>query len=106
MAREYTTDEVREMFMNHIRGLISYWDDVLDRTPREKLSGLAHSILVTLDGGSIAVPGFIVAPCPHESDRQHHSDQDENWFPENHENEDKINGDIAGNLHALLYKTS
>ncbi len=83
--REYTTEEVREQFLDHIAHMIVYWEQE-GRAPtlREKMSGLAFSFLTTLDGGG-DLPGFIVAPTPHESDRKYHQEQGENWYPENHE---------------------
>ena len=100
-CREYTEDEVRDMFMGHIRMLINYWDkETRKPTRREALEGFAHSFLVLLDGGS-ALPGFIVAPRPHADDKKFHQENGENWFPENHESNVKC--DIGGYLHELLY---
>lgn len=49
--REYTPEEVRAMFLQHIRTLVTYWERVPQApTAREKLEGLAFSILVTLEG--------------------------------------------------------
>jgi len=80
--REYTPEEVRTMFLDYIRGLVKYWARE-DRVPdvKEKLEGLAFSILVTLDGESGGLPCFDVVPCPHESDKEYHRDNGENWFP-------------------------
>ena len=109
MSHEYTTDEVRDNFMEHIRELIHYWSTIElpatlhdDDLIKRRVSGVVHSLLVTLDGGSAALPGFIVAPCPHEDDRQYHIDEDEDYYPENHNS--IVNADISGYLHELLYK--
>ena len=98
--REFTTEEVREQFMNHVRMLIDYWDNVEDRTSKEKISGFAHSLLATIDGSSAELPAFVLAPVPHESDKDYHIDNEENYYSENQ----NVNCDIAGGLHDLLYK--
>ena len=95
--REYTTEEIREKFMNHIRGLIDYWDGVEKETTKEKIEGFAFSLLATLDGSSMDLPGFVLAPAPHEDDKQYHIDNNENYYPEN-----VSDSDIAGYLHELI----
>lgn len=102
MSREKTTEEVREEFLDHVRYLVSYWDRIEKETTKEKLSGLAFSILSALDGCSAGLPSFIVAPCPHPEDKQYHIDNDEDYYPENHDVDVKC--DIAGCLHELFYK--
>lgn len=100
MPREYTTDEVRKQFLELVWTYIGYWGRLPGKTPRERLEGLAFSMLVILDGGS-ALPGFIVVPCPHPDDKEFHKDEDENWFPENYES--PVNCNIAGSLHELFH---
>jgi len=102
MSRELTKEEVRTKFLKHVWGMIEYWDTMVgEKTSGEKLSGLTHSILAAIDGCSTDLPGFILAPSPHESDKQYLIDNDEDYFPENHEND--VNADIGGCLHELLY---
>lgn len=102
--REYTKEEVTERFLNHIRTMVNYWDRQPDKSSEEKLEGLAFSILVMLDGCSLGFPGFIVAPLPCEEDKDFCINEEKiNYFPQNHEIEDKINCDIAGGLHNLFY---
>jgi hypothetical protein len=95
--RVYTEEEVRKMFLEHVWTLVQFWENE-SRQPdvRAKLGGLAFSILATLDGSSIGIPAFIVAPHPHPSDKAFHSDEGRNYFPENHKA--KVQ-DIAGSLH-------
>lgn len=104
MSREYTTEEIREQFLDHIRAMVNYWDSIPKETTKEKLDGLAFSILAALDGSSAGLPGFIVAPLPHQDDKQYNIENDENYYPENDEIENQIKGDIAGLLHELFYK--
>lgn len=102
MSREKTEEEVRDEFLNHIRGLVVYWNKVDDRDCEEKLSGLAFSILAALDGCSGGLCGFIVAPSPHEDDKQYHIDEGRNYYAENYNSDVKC--DIAGGLHDLFYE--
>ena len=90
--REYTEDEVREKFLKHIIDLIGYWHNLpAEKTMRERMEGLAFSILVSLDGESLAVPAFQVIPAPHPDDKDYLQSIGENWFPHN--------CDISGCLH-------
>jgi len=98
---EYTEDEVRELFLGHIRTMSAYWSELPNMTTKEKLDGLAFSFLSTLDGGT-GLPGFIVAPYPHESDKDFHIDNQEKYFPENHDSD--VRCDISGCLHELFHK--
>jgi hypothetical protein len=102
MSRELTPEEVRERFLRHVNGLVDYWDKVEKDTTKEKLRGLAFSILGTLDGCSGDIPGFIVVPCPHPDDREWHMERDEDWWPEN--NEPDVICDIGGSLHELFHR--
>lgn len=51
----------REEFLDHIRMLVDHWDWAPDKTGRQKLEGLAHSICALLDGCT-DVGAFTVAP--------------------------------------------
>lgn len=101
---ELTVEEVRGLLLAHIENLVKYWDTVKDISLSQKarLQGLAGSILTTLDGCSVDLPAFIVAPFPHESDKEFRKENGENWYPENHQS--KINADIAGCLHAHFFR--
>jgi len=81
--RQYTTNEVAEKFLGYIQHLVDYWDKE-ERAPtaREKLHGLAFSILVALDGDMMILPKFIVLPDPHPDDKAHYRAQGVNWYPE------------------------
>ena len=101
-SREFTEDEIRQQFLDHVRVLVNYWDkEVSEHTQTERLSGLAFSILTTIDGYSTGLPAFILAPCPHEDDKQFCINNEENYYPENHES--RVKCDIAGELHELFY---
>ena len=100
--REFTESEIRDKFLAHVWQTINYWDALPNRTNRNKMEGLAFSILSSLDGSSAALPKFIVAPDPHPDDREFLRGEDENWYPENHAAPVKC--DISGCLHELFYK--
>jgi len=110
-SREFTTEEVRRQFLEQVWSNIKYWGELIneqiangtatERTTMDRLQGLAFSILVTLDGGSIPLPSFVVAPSPHPSDKQYNIDNGSNYFPENHES--NVSADISGCLHELFH---
>lgn len=81
--RAYTAEETRDMLLKKIHGLVDYWHKETRVTDtREKLSGLAFSILSALDGGSLDIPGFIVMTNPHPTDKEYAKECGRNWFPE------------------------
>jgi hypothetical protein len=71
--------------------------------PRQRLQGLMHSTLATLDGCSAELPAFIVAPDPHLEDKAYRKQDERDWWPENHRVLSKIKGDISGGLHERFY---
>jgi hypothetical protein len=95
--RQYTNDEVKEMFLQHVKALVQYWAGGLvgDKPAAERLDGLAFSILATIDGSSAVLPAFILAPMPHSGDKDYNLSHGENWFPEAPD----VECDIAGTLH-------
>ena len=48
-------------FVNHVAVLAKYWGDRAD-TPKDAAEGVAFSLLVLLDGGNMASPGFLLSP--------------------------------------------
>ena len=103
MARELTENEVRDRLLKQIWATVEYWEKESRATEtRDKLSGLAFSILAMLDGSNINIPAFVVAPRPHQDDKDYNKERGENWFPENHKA--KIACDIGGSLHEYFHK--
>lgn len=97
--RPKTEEEIREEFLEHIRGLVEYWEQE-NRTPsvRGKLEGLAFSILSAIDGESADLPGYELRALPS-------SDEDIQLFREKNENYyGEAPFDIAGCLHEHFYK--
>lgn len=97
--REYTEDEVRQKFLQYIWALIDYWDK-LDKSKRDSLEGLAFSILSTLDGSALELPGFIVSPAPHAEDKDYLAGEGRNWFLP-FDGDDPC--DIGGSLHEFFH---
>src|SRR5690349_3445617 len=99
MTREMTTKEVQKQFLDQVRVYIDYWDGPnvpATHTCRDRLEGLALSLLSILDGVT-GLPAFIVAPDPHPDDKQDAIDTDaEFYWPENYALRDQIKADIAG----------
>lgn len=80
MSRAYTEEEVRDMFLDHVRNLVSYWErEQRAPTAREKLEGLAFSIMNIFDG-STDLPAFDIVADPHEDDKEFHIEEGNNWF--------------------------
>lgn len=100
--RELSRDEVQKKFLDYVRNCIDWWEHETRVTSiHDKLEGLAFSIMVALDGES-TLPGFIVAPRPHQEDKAYNISNEENWYPENHHLDELIRADIGGNLHEQL----
>lgn len=106
--RQYTVEEQRKMFLDHLRGLIHYCEhESRSETSKEKLELLAFSFLTMIDGVSCGMPGFDLVPRTHESDPEDHRDHGENWWPSNAHLDDiegyePING--AVHLHDLFFE--
>lgn len=104
--RELTDDEVREQFLRHVWTMIGYWaSEPWSNVPegysnRQRLEGLAHSILTTIDGSSAGIPAFALAPSPHPEDKEFHRSEGENWWPTAGRS---VPHDIGGGLHEHFY---
>ena len=92
-VRELTNDEMKTHFLSYIHDLVEYWEKE-DRTPavRDKLEGLAFSILNAIDGGSAELPAYALIPLGNPDDIEYAISQGKNYYPEETE-------DIAGSLH-------
>jgi hypothetical protein len=88
--RAYTREEMQQQYLDHVRDAVNHWFRAELHDDREKLEGLAFSILVMLDGDT-NLPGCRVLPIPRPDDQEYHEEIGENWYPED------VN--IAGDLH-------
>jgi len=93
--REWTQEEIREQFIKYVWSVIEQWHNSTRVDDFGKLTGVAFSILTAIDGGA-ELPSFVLAPRPHETDKQFHIDEGENWYPE-----DWV--DIGGGLHEIFH---
>jgi hypothetical protein len=97
--RAYTVEECRKMLLDHARVLVKYWDNESRAiTSKDKLEGLAFSMLTMLDGEGVIIPQMKIIPNPHPEDKQYHKDNGENWWP--------TNIDLGGILHEEFYVRS
>jgi hypothetical protein len=98
-SREYTSEEVRDMFLQQVASVLNYWVDQKSRGMeiRDMMEGLVHSILVIIDGGSCELPGFTLCPNPAPADKEYLQERGENWFPTE-------SVDIGGGLHEMWHK--
>lgn len=103
MSKEYTGEEVKELFLRHVNDLIAYWEKQ-SGTTLYKMEGLAFSMLATIDGSDGIMPKFILAPDPHPEDKEYHIEKKSDYYPENHKIENEIRGNISGGLHELINK--
>lgn len=103
LFRELTEDEIRNEFINRVHDIIDYWDINLNsKSKRDKLEGVAFSILSLIDGCQIGHPRFILAPNPCPEDKEFWREEGAStYYPENYMN--NINCDISGCLHELFY---
>lgn len=109
--RQYTKEETRENLLRHIAGLIEYWaksdgvttlDGYKKYDDYDKIEGAVFSVLSTLDGCSLDVPGFIIAPFGTQEDMEYHKEEcDSNWYAIN--DPDDVLCDIGGGLHEQLH---
>lgn len=103
MSHGYTPEEGRQLFLDHLRWLVTYWDRELATgriaTPTRALTGLLHSILVMVDGCSDRMPAFRILAEPHPDDEAFCKGEGENWWP------DGLDITESVHLHDLLYRT-
>ncbi len=107
-CHEFTEDEVRKKFLDHAWYLIEYWagegDSNVDKNKptKERIEGFAHSLFAMIAGCSGDIPGFILAPCPHDESKAYNRSRGEDYWPENHESDVKC--DIGSALNELFYR--
>lgn len=102
---QITRDEARYLFLRHVADLVDYWSDenrVCD--PREKLEGLAFSILTALDGCSAGLPGYAVVPMQTPDDEKWLRTEGIDYYPTFNETQlPEGVYDIGGGMHDVFY---
>ena len=101
--KEFTEEEVKIKFVSLCGNIVEFWKNTEGKTEEEKIRGAVFSVLSMIDGSHIHIPGFILAPHPHESDKEFRKGIGEDYYPENHESNVKC--DISGGLHELFVRT-
>ena len=100
--REYTAEEAQEIFLRHVWNLIDYWDRE-KKDKREAMEGVVFSILATLDGALMELPGCMIVPLPHEDDKNFDISDGQKWFRLYVEGDTHLCDIGAGCLHELFY---
>lgn len=99
MTEPYTKEEMRQMFLDQLQSIASYWSQLDDLTPKEMCEGVVHSMLTIFDGCPGGFPCAInLVMEPHPEDKEYDISNDENWV----EPGQVINDDIM--LHELFFK--
>lgn len=103
-AKEITREEARYLFLKHMVSMVDYWEnESRATTSKEKLEGLLFSILAALDGSSAEIPGYILIPSTHDSDKEYAIKQGYDYYPHCEELPKGVY-DIGGTLHEHLHE--
>lgn len=77
--RAFTKEEVRLKFLKHLRAIAMHWAQS-GSSKEDATDGLVFSILATIDGSSMALPGMCISVEPHPDDEEFCKGEGENWF--------------------------
>lgn len=99
MSKAQSPDDLRDRFLNELRGLVAYWDGLPNLTSKQKLDGLAFSVLGLLDGCTPDFPAVDLVMRPHPDDKAYSQERGEDWV----EDGTTINEDAM--LHELWHRT-
>lgn len=97
--RQYTTDEIRQQFIEHVRFLINESSRDLTRTCEDRIALFAFSLLCVFDGVTDGMPAFNLVPATHPTDMEFRRSHGENWWPPEGDGQNIANGA----LHEMLY---
>lgn len=79
--RAISAEEVRAIFLDHVRGVVRYWANLPDLPNQDRCEGVAFSILTTIDGCAGGFPCALDLVCrPHPDDKAFQVDEGENWI--------------------------
>ena len=101
MSKQYTNEEIRIQFINHLKMLVDYWDSLPNKSSKQKLEGFLHSTLVTIDGGCGGMCGFQLIPSVHPSDKEYCIKNNKDYYPCPKQSKYDIREDCE--MHDLLY---
>jgi hypothetical protein len=83
MSRAFTKEEVRQEFLNHIKGLGKYWLRVQKQEnydTKRTIEGFLFSVYGLFDGINGSMPAFDIVVKPHPDDKQFKIDEEENYY--------------------------
>lgn len=97
----YTTQEVKEKFLNQVKLIANTWLSYENKSKEEAVNGAIFSVLALIDGCSVDLPGFILAPI---TSRENQIDAKENGMKYYMLNDqESVFNDIGGSLHDQYY---
>ncbi len=102
--RAFTSDEVRDQFLDHMRLLVHDCASHPRATLKESLEGLMFSVLVMLDGESGGMPPYHVIPCASHIAKQNAIVDGENYYRPFELPEGTVDVHDGQMLHELFYK--
>ena len=62
--------DAQRRLLEHLVGLVGYWEAIPGKTKGEALFGLVHSLLAVIDGEGSDMPAFSLSPMPSEDDKE------------------------------------
>lgn len=80
-GHQLSAEEARLLLVDHIWRMVHYWNGEATADRLGALEGLAHSILVALDGENAALPSYHVIPRSVPEDINFLRAHGENWHP-------------------------
>lgn len=92
----YTTAEVKAKFLNHVKLIADMWLSE-GKTKEEAVHGAIFSILAAIDGCSVDIPGFILAPITSRENQIDAKENGEKYYMLN--DQEAVFSDIGGSLH-------
>lgn len=78
--RAFTAEEVRNQFLEHVRGIAQHWALRPDKTPEQRCKGAMFSMLSLLDGAAMGFPAVMLSLAPHPDDQAYCREQGDNWY--------------------------
>lgn len=101
--KKYSAAEVRELFLQHIRGIIDYWGQQHPNDGKEAASGVAHSFCAAIAGCTIGLPGFYLVPMGNDEDNEYYLNSGQRPWPIVPKAIADSLCDIGGGLNSYLY---
>lgn len=80
MSEAIGAEDLRNAFLHQLADAAYYWATLPDKTPLERCSGLAFSVLVMIDGCSMGLPAFDLVARPHPDDKAFHKAEGSDWI--------------------------